>query len=298
LNISTEDGINPATELTPFAKDVLTSTGDQPLTHLTILFAKRKIRAIPTPRFIQAIRKGNLTYNGGLPDNCSITQLPQSLQGTDLEGLDLAKLMCMDDNGTISEADTDKLNKTVMPFSRTLHYLQDKADAQAAFFDEYCGPDSLIAREANNWAEYIRDNFSELQEIKNHRDPLLPIRMEVAIADEFNRILKAGRLGVIDEKHFADDIRDGILRRTACIDIPIAITEMLTNPRTTSNKMMVINRKTNAPNSNASAMRANHRTSRWNSNYIVTQLPHTQQQTKLNAQNSTIQPTNVSDFAS
>jgi hypothetical protein len=229
LNISTEDGMNPATELTPFAKHVLTSSGDQPLTHINILFAKKKIRATPTPRFINAIRKGNLTYDGGLPDNCSITQLPQSLQGTDLEGLDLAKLLCMDDNDTITEADTDKLNKTVMPFSRTLHFLQDKADADAhaVFLDEYSGPNSLIAREANNWAEFIRDNLSELQDIRTHRDPLLPIRIEVAIADEFNRILKAGRLGVIDERHFGDDIRDGILRRTTCIDIPIAIQELL-----------------------------------------------------------------------
>ena len=74
--------------------------------------------------------------------------------------MDLAKLLCMDDNGTITEADTDKMNKSVMPFSRTLHFLQDKADAHAVFLDEYCGPNSLIAREANNWADYIRDNFS------------------------------------------------------------------------------------------------------------------------------------------
>ena len=81
----------------------------------------------------------------------------------------------MDDNGTITETDTDKMNKSVMPFSRTLHFLQDKADAHAVFLDEYCGPNSLIAREANNWADYIRDNFSELQDIKTHRDPLLPL---------------------------------------------------------------------------------------------------------------------------
>jgi hypothetical protein len=77
-----------------------------------------------------------------------------------------------------------------MPFSRTLHFLQDKADIQAVFYDEYCVPNTLVAQEANNWADYIRDNFSELQDIKNHRDPLLPIRIEVAITNETITIIE------------------------------------------------------------------------------------------------------------
>lgn len=61
LNASTIDGIAPAEELTPFAKDVLSATGDTPLTHIKILFAKKKVRAVPTPKFISAAKKGNLT---------------------------------------------------------------------------------------------------------------------------------------------------------------------------------------------------------------------------------------------
>jgi hypothetical protein len=52
-NASTSDGTNPAGDLTPFAKDILSLPGDQPLTMVRILF--QKVRAVPTPKFIKAI---------------------------------------------------------------------------------------------------------------------------------------------------------------------------------------------------------------------------------------------------
>jgi hypothetical protein len=116
-NASTTNGIDPATELIPFAKDILSLSGDQPLTLIKIAFQQVKVRAVPTPKFVKAARTGNLTYDNGIPDpdGLSITQLPQTLQGTELEQIDLARLLNMDENGTITENDTLTLHKSILP---------------------------------------------------------------------------------------------------------------------------------------------------------------------------------------
>jgi hypothetical protein len=152
LNDATPDGVKPAKELTQFAKDVLSSTGDTPLTHLKIIFSKNKVRATPTPRLIAAIKKGTFTYDNGVPDNLSITQLPQSLLGTKIEKLDIARLLNMDENGTISEIDTTTMHNSILPLSCTLHYLRDKAHAFEVLVREYFGetPGSIMMRQCGH----------------------------------------------------------------------------------------------------------------------------------------------------
>ena len=228
LNASTIDGENPAEDLTQFAKEMLTSSGDQPLIHMKMHLSQNKARATPTPRLINALKKGTFSYDNGIPDNFSITQLPQNLSGTDCEQLDIQRLLNMEENGTISELDTDRLNKSVLPISRTIHYLQDKANAFAGVTSAYFGPSSFASIESHAWADWITTHFNELQEIKATRDPLLPARIEIAISDQFNKFFKDAMLGVPDGNAFlASDTRSGILRRTICIDIPLAVQELL-----------------------------------------------------------------------
>lgn len=227
LNAGTKDGVNPGEALTQFAKDILSATGETPLTMIKILFAQNGVRAVPTPRLIAALKKGNLTYDNGIPDNFSITQLPQSLQGTEIEKLDVARLMNMDENGTISEMDTEAMHKSILPLSRTLHYLQDKAHAWEVIVKEFIGNDTWMHRDARMWHEFIRDNFHELQEIRGTRDAELPIKMELTVSDRFNRILRTAMLTVPDESLFDTAILDGILHRTSYLEIPSAVRAVL-----------------------------------------------------------------------
>lgn len=227
LNASTTDGSHPAKELTNFAKDILSLPGDNPLTMIKILFAKNKINATPTPKFVAALRKGNLTYDGGIPDGFSLTQLPQSLHGTNAEKIDIARLMNMDENGTITEADTLSLNKSILPLSRTLHYLLDKLEAWAAILSATFGPESFPSLEAASWNVWLKENFRDLQEIKITRDPDLPLKIELAISDNFNRMFRAAMLGVPDESHFHPQLRENIAHRTAYLEIPSAVQDHL-----------------------------------------------------------------------
>ena len=252
-NASTINGADPIDELTPFAKDILSLSGDQPLTLINILFQRNKIRAKATPKLVSAARKGNLTYDNGIPDGFSLTQLPQSLQGTDIEQLDIPRLMNMEENGTITEVDTISINKSILPISRTLHYLQDKTKAWAIFCKEYFGPLSLIGQEAQSWATWLEENFNELQETRASCDRDLPIKIELAISECFNRTFRTAMLGVPDESLYQDELRDQILRNTAYLHIPHAVKDTLdkatkrkseqSNPqtnkrsRTTSNKV-------------------------------------------------------------
>ena len=225
-NASTTNGADPAPELTPFAKDILSLTGDQPLTHINILFQKNKVRAKATPKFIAAARKGLLTYDNGIPNGLSLTQLPQTLQGTEIEQLDIARLLNMEANGTITEQDTLALNKDVLPISRTMHYLQDKTKAWSVFCTAYFGESSYFAIEAERWHTWMEENFNELQEIKATTDRL-PVKIEIAVSDNFNRSLRTAMLGVPDESVFQDELRKQILNKTAYLHIPHAISDML-----------------------------------------------------------------------
>ena len=40
--------------------------------------------------------------------------------------------------------------------------------------------------EAEGWVNWIEENFNELQEIKATRDKDLPVKIEVAISEQFN----------------------------------------------------------------------------------------------------------------
>ena len=226
-NASTADGENPADELTPFAKDLLTAKGDEALIHLKILFEQNGVRACPTPKFIAAARKGNLTYDGGIPDGLSITQLPQTLQGTDLERLDIARLLNMEENGTITEQDTLALNKNILPISRTLHYLQDKAHAWFIFCKHYYGDLKYLSREAEAWYEWIKENFNALQDTRATCDRDFPAKIELSISNNFNQIHRTAMIGVPDESIFQDQLREQILKNTAYLAIPHAVKEIL-----------------------------------------------------------------------
>eukprot|EP00956_Cyclotella_meneghiniana_P040920 scaffold209200_cov45-Cyclotella_meneghiniana.AAC.1 len=243
-NASTNDGQNPSPELTPFAKDVLSLPGDQPLILLNILFHKNKIRAQPTPKFIAAMRKGNLTYDSACPDGLSISQLPQSLAGTEFEDLDISRLLNMEENGTITEADTLNLNKSVLQVSKTMHYLQDKAKAWSTFCEAYFGDDSYVHLEADSWVTWIDENFNELQEIKATRDKDLPVKIEVAISEQFNRIFRSSMLGVPTESLFYSNLRDGILNNSTFLTIPSAVKAIVDR----SNKRKNENNNNGGPN--------------------------------------------------
>ena len=235
-NASTEDGENPSDDITTFARDILSLPGDQPLIHLNILFQKHKVRARATPKFIAAIRKGNLTYENGIPDGLSITQLPQSLQGTELEELDIGKMLNMEENGTITEVDTVNMNKSILQVSRTIHYLQDKTRAWSVFCAEYFGPHSYTALEADSWNTWIEENFNELQEIKASRDRDLPVKIEVAISEQFNRIFRSAMLGVPTESAFNSVLREGILTSSTYLSIPTAIKTLIEKPNKRKNE--------------------------------------------------------------
>ena len=226
-NAATTNGEEPADELTDFAKDVLSLTGDQPLTLINILFQKHKVRAKPTPKFIAAARKGNLTYDNGIPDGLSLTQLPQSYQGTDIEAIDLARLLNMEENGTITEVDTLTINKSILPISRTLHYLFDKVTAWKVFCNAYFGEQSYVAMEAESWRLWVEENFNALQEIKASRDKDLAVKIEIAISDSFNRIFRTAMLGVPTESMFESELRNGILNNTTYLHIPHTVKEQL-----------------------------------------------------------------------
>eukprot|EP00956_Cyclotella_meneghiniana_P016825 scaffold26896_cov44-Cyclotella_meneghiniana.AAC.1 len=187
-NAATCDGENPSEDLTRFAKDVLSLPGDQPLLLLEILFQKHKVRAKATPKFISAMRKGNLTYDNMMPDGLSITQLPQSLQGTEFEDTDIGRLTNMEENGTINENDSTNMHKSILQVSRTLHFLLDKSKAWTTFCMEFFGIHSYVALEAEGWTTWISENFIELQEIKSSRDKDLPAKIEIAISEQFNKI--------------------------------------------------------------------------------------------------------------
>ena len=154
-NASTTDGQNPSPDLTSLAKDILSLPGDQPLILLNILFHKNKTRARATPKFISAMRKGNLTYESANPDGLSIAQLPQFLAGTELRELDISRLLNMEENGTITEIDTLNLNK----FRRGLVRVPGSRQLTATWIDK---------------------NFNELQEIKAACDKDLPAKVEIA----------------------------------------------------------------------------------------------------------------------
>lgn len=228
LNLGTKDGVNPASDLTQFAKDILSATGDTPLTMIKILFQQHGVHAVSTPRLVAALKKGNLSYDNGIPDNFSITQLPQSLQGTEIERLDIACLMNTDENGTISKLDTEAMHKSVLPLSRTLYYLQDKAHAWEVLTQAFVGDDTWVHQDAAMLREFVANsNFDELQEIIGTRDPELPIKMELTISDRYNRICRAAMLTVPDESYFDTTILDGILHRTAYLEIPSAVRVVL-----------------------------------------------------------------------
>lgn len=219
------------------------------------MFQKNKVRAVPTPKFIKAIQSGNLTYENSIPDGCSITQLPQSLQGTELEQIDMARLLNMDENGTISENDTLTLNKSVLPISRTMHYLQDKAHAWEVFCKAYFGDISWTYLSAQTWKQWIDDNFSKLQEIRASRDRDLSVKLELSISDRFNRILRALMISPPDEALFDDSSKEGIINRTTYLEIPTAIQDMI-------NKAGNHRRNNDTPAANkrnkASTIRINH----------------------------------------
>ena len=247
-NASTTDGENPSDDLTPFARDILSLPGDQPLIHINILFQKNKIRAKATPKFISAARKGNLTYDNGMPDGLSITQLPQSLVGTDFEDVDMGRLMNMEENGTITENDTLTMNKSVLQVARTMHFLQDKARAWKTFCSEYFGPNSYTAQEAEGWSTWIDEHFNELQEIKQSRDKYLPAKIEVAISEQFNRAFRSSMLGVPDESIFNSVLREGILTNTTYLDLPSTIKQILEQ---NSNKRKNESNNSSQPNKKA-----------------------------------------------
>ena len=69
----------------------------------------------------------------------------------------------------ITESDTLTMNKSVLQVSRTMHYLQDKAQAWKTFCMAYFGPNSYTALEAESWITWIDKHFNELQEIKQSR---------------------------------------------------------------------------------------------------------------------------------
>ena len=135
----------------------------------------------------------------------------------------------MDENGTISEIDTTTMHKSILPLSRTLHYLQDKAHAFEVLVREYFGENSWVHRDAAMWTSWIDDNFHELQEIRASRDPELPVKIEVIISNRFNRIFRAAMLGVPDQELFNQTMLDGILNRTSYLELPSAVRLALTN---------------------------------------------------------------------
>jgi hypothetical protein len=102
-----------------------------------------------------------MTYDNGIPDGLSLTQLPQSLQGTELEQVDIGRLMNMDENRTITETDTLTLHKSILPVSRTMYYLQDKVNAWSSFCKRFFGEQSWVSLDTTSWENWIDKNFSD-----------------------------------------------------------------------------------------------------------------------------------------
>lgn len=139
--------------------------------------------------------------------------------------------MNMDENGTISELDTEIMHKSILTVSRTNHYLQDKIHAFEVFTGAYFGEESWIHKDASLWAEWIDENFNDLQEIRASRDPDLAAKLEIAISDRYNRILRAAMLGVPDQSLFDTAIMEGILNGTHYLELPSAVQKVLDDQR-------------------------------------------------------------------
>jgi hypothetical protein len=160
-------------------------------------------------------------------------QLPATLQGTELEEIDIARLLSLEASKAITETQTESLNKSILPISRTLYYLLDKAHAWSVIMEAMFGPESFIAIEAASWHNWITENFGDLQEIRTVWDNNLAPKIEISISEIFNRAFRSAMIGVPDESIFNNRLRDGILDRTAHLELPTAVKTALDKPRNT-----------------------------------------------------------------
>jgi ferredoxin len=260
LNASTTDGVSPAESMTQFAKDILSSTGDAAVHLLKILFRKHKVRVQPTPKLINALKKGSFAYDNGLPDNLSITQLPATLQGTELKEVDIARLLSLEASKAITETQTESLNKSILPISRTLYYLLDKAHAWAVIMEAMFGPNSFIAIEASSWHNLFTENFGDLQEICTVWDNNLAPKIEISISEILNRAFRSSMIGVPDESIFNNKLREEIFDRTAHLELPTAVKAVLDRPKNAKrgNEPPTTNTGGNSKRQRNSGVRVNH----------------------------------------
>ena len=230
LNLGTVDGQNPAPQLTNTLKDLMRSSGEDIPLSIDIMLQKEKAFASPTARFLRGIQKGAWSYETGHPDNCTLINLPSTLSGTPLDGLDISKILGSEDDAKrqlTSKEQQALFSSTICP-SRTFHFLHSKQKAWTAITKGAFGEDSAMAAESERWRDWTDENMEELQEKQASEDKDLPCRVECIQADLTNKYAKAAKYGVPSDNLIqGENIRAGILQGTIKPNIPQAVHEAL-----------------------------------------------------------------------
>eukprot|EP00986_Skeletonema_menzelii_P010514 scaffold5138_cov74-Skeletonema_menzelii.AAC.1 len=232
LNAMTHDGETPATELTESMSDVLKSSTAEIQLTVSIILNKHNANASPTPDLIKALKLGKLWHEPGQPEGMCIFNLPQSLNNTPFENIDVIRLEEEQKFGqTLTDSEREALYSKHISVSRTINHLLAKARSLLAIFTELLGPNIPVTEEAENWVAFISDNLYTLQMRQRSFDPSLPARLESIFDAQINEFFCSARYGVPDLKVLdGNDLRQSLLRGIIKPDIPKAIEEALNPP--------------------------------------------------------------------
>jgi hypothetical protein len=212
--------------MTQFAKDILSSTGDAAVHLRKKLFRKHKVRVQPTPKLINALKKGKrLIHLRQWPArHFSITQLPATLQGTELEEVDIARLLSLEASPR-QKASTKASSQS--PEHSTTYSI--KLIPGPSLWKPCLAPNPSSPSKHHLGITGSQKTSEKIRTVWDNN--FLAPKIEISISEIFNRAFRNSMIGVPDKTIFNNKLREGILNRTAHLELPTAVKAVLDCPK-------------------------------------------------------------------
>ena len=198
LNTGTQDGVNPAKELTPENKQILRAKPREVPKIMRKEMTARGAKCQPCPNIYQAINSGDYARERPMePGQLTIFGLPMNQNKTELKGFDYDKTQYEYENGMdITAKQRYQLTSVILCLPMTVFYLIEATKSLTILMEILFGDESLLFYAALCWYRYVDTNSQTILDMQMGGHDHLPVKIAWQIDSTFSAFFAAAQRGV------------------------------------------------------------------------------------------------------
>lgn len=218
LNAMTTNGEDAATEITPFAHDMLTSKAQEGWLDITKIFVGGGAESSPNSELTTCLQKGDFLSAGqGITGYSTLNIGPLNNKAmANIKEKSRIMSLAEDLNNQLSENERKSLFDTAYLAARTVEQLITKCEAMSALSDNYFGGNAVISLEHRVVMEWVKSTQRVLKGHQINTDALFIPKLEYLLSTKTTAFLNAAAFGVpsvtlIDSTNVRQMAQDGML---------------------------------------------------------------------------------------